>query len=432
MAVYPDDEAEMFFNDSIDGIFALYEVDTLAANTAISQESVQTFKLDMTTDKENSSDTKDNDMETFDQMYDDILATCTDDFFTVNLLQSVEPVSKDFSGDDSKLLYGQPNNKENNDMESFDQAYDDILATYTNDVFNVEPVLPELPKLLTTGHGQSFEYFDKSYDKVCAIYSVTLLEHGKRLEKVDSLKRDVQQAIIDIDDLELWKEPKNLGAFILSRMDLVEDILHVVRSESQCSGVNGHSDNQLPEAINDTFAVVNVPQDGSCFYSSLSVLVFGSCQYRLLFRFAALFTLVTKTSALKEYFVKTSGLEVTNNWFQYYAVKILSIGSKATRSMFPTIDNWADNVTVIATTYAMRRPVLIFRPFVNRKELLTEKCLEKVFQGAGMLIELVRCSQSVSNSYALNVYLKGSHYQALVKRNDAVLCPTDMQTRIFI
>lgn len=203
------------------------------------------------------------------------------------------------------------------------------------------------------------------------------------------------------------------------------------RNESQRSGISGHSNNQLPKAIDDTFEVVNVPKDGSCFYSSLSVLIFGSCKYRLLFRFAALFTLLTKTSALKEYFVKTSGVEVTNNWFQYHAVKILGIVSETTRSTFPNIDNWADNVAVIATTYAMRRLVFIFRPFVSRRELLTEKSLEKVFRCAGMLIELVRCSQSVSYSYELNVYLKGCHYQALVKLTDAVLCPTNTRTRIF-
>lgn len=264
--------------------------------------------------------------------------------------------------------------------------------------------------------------FDESLDSFFADECSKIVEFDLKWKTLNSLKMKVQHIFLEVEDGELWKNSALFSEYLLSNWEVFEEVLMLVRLTQPTSGLGGKADGSLPQAINSAFATFNVPMDGSCFYSSLSMILFDTTDYRLLLRVCALYSVVLKADQLKHFDRKSTGEPVRGSWFQYYIVKAMGIVNSETKKMFKDLDNWVDNVLVLATVYAMRRSLFIRRPFDLKEDLLSEIDLAQVcIKAGGTLIEHIRGSQNADNKEGLLVFLSGGHYQALLERNDGTV-----------
>lgn len=310
--------------------------------------------------------------------------------------------------------------------EQFDVSVDRFLGQFTNqtlcecgvDVQSIESTI--LSSVILPSETDMEVDFNDSFDVLFADECSKLIEFDLKWKDLNILKNKVQQMFLDIEEDELWKVQGPLFSYLISNWEVVEEVVSLVRNTQLNFGFVGVSEECLPKAITSLFTTVNVPMDGSCFYSSLSMLFFGSIDFRLFFRVCAMYTIVIKTDELEHFDRKSTGEPVRDLWFQYNLVKAMGIVNGQTKKKFKDLDNWVDNVMVLATVYAIRRSLFIVRPFDMKADLLAETDLAKVcVEAGGTLIEHIRGSKNLDDKEGLLVFLNGGHYQPLLKRNDA-------------
>lgn len=266
----------------------------------------------------------------------------------------------------------------------FDATYDDILAATDDDVLfgpGRKVIAPELALELCKTQGQIWAGCE---------YVLDSIGHN-----------------------DMWLDLSSVGRLLASNLGLVNDLLALLRNAKAVAVCRGGLSPSLPKALTDNYALRNVAPDGNCFYNALSTIIFGHDKFQAMFRIAALVTLIFNTQKFSNYLSVTASTDD----IAYYCRKIVGKSKKLSEEDLGQADLiWADDTTIAATAFALRKPIIVVQPFNTMPTLLAITEMKHLCRMSGPLISNYQGTENV-NSESLVVYLANMHFQALLLKD---------------
>lgn len=318
------------------------------------------------------------------------------------------------------------------DSGSFpDDSFDELLLDIglVNDV-SLDDTLDALsdatPSLMIDCHVQcDEETFDESLDVLLSGIDNSTLYGSSTKTIVPGLELDAcktqgqiwagcEYVLDQIAEDDMWLDLSSVGRLLASNLGLVNDLLVLLRTSNPLCVCRGGTSPLLPTALTDNYALRNVSGDGNCFYNALSMITFGHQKFQSMFRMTALVTLIFNAQKFREYLSLTANTEN----MAFYCRKIVGKSTNVLNGSINLIDGfWADSTTIAATSFALRKPIIVVQPFHTMPRLFALTQMKDLNRLSGMLISNYEGSENDVLSGPLVVFLNYSHFQALLQKD---------------